>query len=99
MGVPFNNSCFFAFPSVGFSQTISFSGKDVHLTKIFSAIKSQTGYVFSMTQHCCGKPNRYHRSEKCITWRIGHPNCNAFNSENLIWKSRVPDNGNKKIRV
>jgi len=32
--------------SKGYSQTISFSGENVHLTKVFSAIKSQTGYVF-----------------------------------------------------
>ena len=30
----------------GYSQTISFSGNNVQLTKVFSAIKSQTGYVF-----------------------------------------------------
>ncbi len=29
-----------------YSQTINFSGKNVQLTKVFSAIKSQTGYVF-----------------------------------------------------
>ena len=32
--------------SKGYSQTISFSGKDVQLTRVFAAIKSQTGYVF-----------------------------------------------------
>ena len=32
--------------SMGYSQTISFSGKNVQLIKVFSAIKSQTGYVF-----------------------------------------------------
>ena len=32
--------------SKGYSQTISFSGTNVHLPKVFSAIKSQTGYVF-----------------------------------------------------
>ena len=32
--------------SKGYSQSISFSGKNVQLIKVFSAIKSQTGYVF-----------------------------------------------------
>lgn len=30
----------------GYSQNITFTGKQVALTKVFSAIKSQTGYVF-----------------------------------------------------
>lgn len=30
----------------GHSQTVTFSGKDVPLLKVFAAIKSQTGYVF-----------------------------------------------------
>jgi TonB-dependent SusC/RagA subfamily outer membrane receptor len=30
----------------GHSQTVTFSGKDVPLLKVFTAIKSQTGYVF-----------------------------------------------------
>src|SRR5215204_631047 len=30
----------------GYSQTVNFSGKKVQLKKIFSVIKSQTGYVF-----------------------------------------------------
>jgi outer membrane receptor protein involved in Fe transport len=30
----------------GFSQTVTFSGKNVPLTKLFSAVKSQTGYSF-----------------------------------------------------
>src|SRR6187455_1887938 len=37
---------FMLFLVKGYSQTISFSGKNVQLTKVFSAIKSQTGYVF-----------------------------------------------------
>src|SRR6187402_2716820 len=32
--------------SKGYSQTISFSGENVQLTRVFSAIKSQTDYVF-----------------------------------------------------
>ncbi|TMI62575.1 MAG: hypothetical protein E6H07_14255 [Bacteroidetes bacterium] len=32
--------------SKGYSQTINFSGTNVQLTKVFFAIKSQTGYVF-----------------------------------------------------
>ena len=34
------------FCAKGYSQTVSFSGKNVQLTKVFAAIKSQTGYVF-----------------------------------------------------
>src|SRR5918993_5210403 len=30
----------------GYSQIVSFSGKNVPFTKVFDAIKSQTGYVF-----------------------------------------------------
>jgi len=30
----------------GYSQTVTFSGKNVPLATVFSAIKSQTGYVF-----------------------------------------------------
>src|SRR6188508_812244 len=37
---------FMTFLVKGYSQSISFSGKNVQLTKVFSAIKSQTGYVF-----------------------------------------------------
>jgi hypothetical protein len=43
---PFNNCCFYTFLLKGYSETISFSGNNVHLTRVFSAIKSQTGYVF-----------------------------------------------------
>ena len=34
------------FCAKGYSQTVSFSGNNVQLTKVFAAIKSQTGYVF-----------------------------------------------------
>jgi hypothetical protein len=37
---------FMLFLVKGYAQTISFSGKNVQLTRVFSAIKSQTGYVF-----------------------------------------------------
>src|SRR6186997_784003 len=37
---------FILLSSTGYSQTISFSGNNVQLTKVFAAIKSQTGYVF-----------------------------------------------------
>ena len=39
-------TAFIIFLAKGYSQTISFSGKNIQLTEVFSAIKSQAGYVF-----------------------------------------------------
>src|SRR5687767_13319410 len=33
----------------GISQTVTFSGKNIQLEKVFTAIKKQTGYVFLYT--------------------------------------------------
>lgn len=38
--------CFLQVSATGHSQTVSFSGRDVPLKKVFTAIKNQTGYVF-----------------------------------------------------
>ncbi|MGN6399795.1 MAG: SusC/RagA family TonB-linked outer membrane protein, partial [Flavisolibacter sp.] len=39
-------ACFLEASATGYAQTVSFSGRNVPLKKVFTAIKSQTGYVF-----------------------------------------------------